>query len=325
MSGSETMQAVLSEKDQPLRLGSLARPKPGAGEVLIKVAAAGLNRADLAQRQGLYAPPPGAPDTLGLEVSGSVEAVGEGVSRWKPGDSVCALMGGGGYAEYALADQGSVLPVPKGVSMIEAAGLVEAALTVFANVFEDGALKAGETFLVHGGASGIGTTAIQMAKAQGARVFATAGDDDKRRACERLGAERCINYKSEDFGAIVKAAGGADVILDMVGGAYLAKNITLSKPMARISMIATLGGPKAEINLMHVMLKRIKLTGSTLRSRSLADKARLAAAVEAQVWPWVEQGLVRPLIDSTFPLADAEQAHQRLQSGGHAGKIILVV
>jgi putative PIG3 family NAD(P)H quinone oxidoreductase len=292
---------------------------------LIKVAAAGVNRPDLVQRAGLYPPPPGAPETLGLEVSGSIEALGEGASRWKLGEQVCALLAGGGYAEYALIDQGSVLPVPKGLTLIEAAGLVETAMTVYANVFEDGALKVGETFLVHGGASGIGTTAIQMAKSAGARVFATAGDDEKCRLCEKLGAERGINYKTEDFEKIVKEAGGADVILDMVGGAYVAKNIALAKPMARISVIATLGGAKAEINLTPLYLKRVKLTGSTLRSRSNAEKARIAREVENKVWPWVEQGLVKPLIDSAFPLADAEAAHARLQSGDHAGKIILVV
>jgi putative PIG3 family NAD(P)H quinone oxidoreductase len=319
------MQAVLAEKDQQLRLTVLPRPKPSAGEVLIKVAAAGVNRPDLVQRAGGYPAPPGAPETLGLEVAGTIQAAGAGVTRWKPGDQVCALLAGGGYAEYALADQGSVLPIPAGLSLIEAAGLVETAMTVFTNVFEDGALKAGETFLVHGGCSGIGTTAIQMAKAHGARVFATAGDDTRRRLCETLGAERGINYKTEDFEKIVKEAGGADVILDMVGGPYLAKNISLAKPMARISIIATLQGAKAEINLTPLYLKRVKLTGSTLRSRSNAEKARIAAAVEAKVWPWVAQGFVKPLIDSTFPLAEAEAAHQRIQSGAHAGKIVLVV
>lgn len=319
------MKAILSEPGQALRLGELARPEPGPGQILIKVAAAGVNRPDILQRAGGYPPPPGAPDTLGLEVSGTVEAVGDAVVRWKPGDQVCALLAGGGYAEYALAEEGSTLPIPRGVSLIEAAGLPETIFTVYANVFEDGALEAGQTFLVHGGASGIGTTAIQMAKAQGARVFATAGSDEKCRVCERLGAERGINYRSEDFAAIVKQAGGADVVLDMVGGDYVAKNIALAKPQARIVSIAQLAGPKAEINMTVLMLKRVRLSGSTLRSRAVAEKARIAAAVEAKVWPWVEQGLVRPIVDSSFPLAEAEAAHARLESGGHAGKVILTL
>ena len=250
-------------------------------------------------------------------------ALGSGVTRWKIGDQVCALLAGGGYAEYALAHEGSALPIPKGLSLLEAAALPETVFTVWANVFESGALKGGETLLVHGGASGIGTTAIQMAKAHGARVFATAGDDAKRRLCEKLGAERGINYRSEDFETIVREAGGAEVILDMVGAPYLAKNINAAKPLCRIVMIAQLQGAHAEINLTLVMLKRLTLTGSTLRPRAEAEKARIAREVERHVWPWIEAGKVKPLIDSTFPLAEAEQAHARMQSGVHAGKIVL--
>lgn len=318
------MRKIIHGADTPLSLTTVARPEPGAGEILIRVAAAGVNRPDLMQRAGLYPPPPGAPETLGLEVSGVVEALGAGVTRWREGDEVCALLAGGGYASYALADAGAVLPAPKGVSLIEAAALPETVFTVWANVFETGALKAGETFLVHGGASGIGTTAIQMAKAHGARVFATAGDAEKVKLCERLGAERGINYRSEDFEAVLREAGGADVVLDMVGGPYVQKNLNLMNDRGRCVMIAFLQGPQADVNLMRMMLKRLTLTGSTLRSRPKAEKARIAAAVEAHVWPWIEAGKLKPIIDSTFPLADAEAAHQRLQSGAHAGKIVLV-
>jgi len=306
-------------------LATAPMPEPGAGQILIRVAAAGINRPDLAQRAGFYPPPPGAPETLGLEVSGAVAAIGAGVKRWRVGDQVCALLPGGGYAEYALAHEGSALPVPRGLSLIEAAALPETAFTVWANVFESGALKVGETLLVHGGASGIGTTAIQMAKAHGARVFATAGDDAKCRLCEKLGAVRGINYRSEDFEAIVREAGGADVILDMVGAPYLAKNMNAAKPLGRIVSIAQLHGAQAEINLALLMVKRLTLTGSTLRSRAVEEKARIAGEVERYVWPWIEAGKIKPLIDSTFPLADAEAAHARMQGSAHAGKIVLVV
>ncbi len=322
---TETMRAVHHEGQAPLRLIELPRPSPGPGQVLIKVVAAGVNRPDLVQRAGLYPPPPGAPATMGLEVSGHVAALGQGVERWKLGDAVCALLGGGGYADYALAEEGSVLPAPPGLPLAHAAGLPETVLTVWANVFEACALQPGETFLVHGGASGIGTTAIQMAKAHGARVFATAGTPEKCALCVELGAERAINYKSEEFEAIVRDAGGADVVLDMAAGPYVAKNIALAKAGARISIIATLNGPKAEINAMQIMLKRIVLTGSTLRARPVAEKARIAAAVEMHVWPWIAAGKLKPIIDAEFPLADAEAAQARMSAGENAGKILLLI
>jgi NADPH2:quinone reductase len=322
---AQTMQKIVHVNDVPLALTDAPVPEPGAGQILIRVMAAGINRPDLAQRAGLYPPPPGASETLGLEVAGEIAAIGARVTRWKVGDQVCALLAGGGYAEYALAHEGSALPIPKGLTLVEAAALPETVFTVWANVFESGALKSGETLLVHGGASGIGTTAIQMAKAHGARVFATAGDDAKCRLCENLGAERGINYRSEDFEAIVREAGGSDVILDMVGAPYLAKNINAAKPLGRVVMIAQLQGAQAEINLALVMFKRLTLTGSTLRSRAVEEKARIAREVERHVWPWIEARSVKPEIDSTFPLAEAEAAHARLQSGSHAGKIVLTV
>jgi putative PIG3 family NAD(P)H quinone oxidoreductase len=319
------MRKIIHGADTPLTLAVVARPEPRAGEILIRVAAAGVNRPDLMQRAGLYPPPAGAPETLGLEVAGVVESVGPRVTRWREGDEVCALLPGGGYATYAIAHEGSALPAPKGLSLIEAAALPETVFTVWANVFEAGALKPKETLLVHGGASGIGTTAIQMAKAHGARVFATAGDAAKVKLCEKLGADRGINYRSEDFETVLDTVGGADVVLDMVGGPYVQKNLNLLKERGRCVMIAFLQGPHAEVNLMRLMLKRLTLTGSTLRSRSNEEKARIAREVERVVWPWIEAGKVRPVIDSTFPLAEAEQAHARLQSGAHAGKIVLTV
>lgn len=319
------MRKIIHGADQPLSLAVAARPEPKPGEVLIRVAAAGVNRPDLVQRAGHYPPPPGAPETLGLEVAGVIEALGPGVSRWHEGQEVCALLPGGGYATYAIADSGSVLPVPKGLSLAEAAVLPETVFTVWANVFEGGALKPGETLLVHGGASGIGVTAIQMAKAHGARVFATAGDAEKVALCERLGAERGINYREEDFEAVLREAGGADVVLDMVGGPYVQKNLDLLKEGGRCVMIAFLQGPRADLNLIKLLLKRLTLTGSTLRPRSHAEKARIAKAVEENVWPWIEAGKLKPVIDSTFPLGDAEAAHARMQSGAHAGKIVLTV
>jgi len=262
---------------------------------------------------------------MGLEVAGEVIGLGDGVTRWKLGDSVCALLPGGGYATHALAHEGSALPIPTGLSLVEAAALPETVFTVWANVFESGALKSGETLLVHGGASGIGTTAIQMAKAQGARVFATAGDAAKVALCQKLGAERGINYKTEDFEAIVRDAGGADVVLDMVGAPYAMKNLTCAKPGGRVVMIAQLQGAAAEINLTLIMRKQLTLTGSTLRPRSVEEKARIARAVEGHVWPWIAAGKVKPVIDSTFPLAEANAAQARLSGGAHAGKVVLVV
>lgn len=321
----ETMRAVASAPGAPLSIREIAVPKPGPDQLLIRIEAAGVNRPDLIQRAGLYPPPPGAPDTLGLEAAGTVAALGPGVTGWSIGDAVTALLPGGGYAEYAVADAGSCLPVPAGLSMVEAAGLPETVLTVWANVFERGALKPGETLLVHGGASGIGTTAIQMAVAHGARVFATAGDADKCGLCERLGATKGINYRAEDFSDVLKAAGGADVVLDMVGGPYIQKNLDLLRDDGRCVQIAYLQGPVAELNLMRLMMKRLTLTGSTLRARPVAEKARLAAAVRATVWPWIEAGAVLPIVDSTFPLEEAEAAHARMTASAHAGKIILTV
>ena len=317
------MQKIVHGPDVPLHLAVVARPEPGPHEILIRVAAAGVNRPDLTQRAGFYPPPPGAPETLGLEVAGVIESVGANVTRWHAGDEVCALLPGGGYATYAIAHEGSVLRVPKGLSLTEAAALPETVFTVWANVFESGALQPREALLVHGGASDIGTTAIQMAKAHGARVLATAGDAAKVKLCEKLGADRGINYREEDFEAVANYSGGVDVVLDMVGGAYVQKNLNILNDRGRCVMIAFQQGPQAELNLMRLMLKRLTLTGSTLRSRSNEEKARIAREVERVVWPWIEAGKVKPVIDSIFPLAEAEQAHARLQSGGHAGKVVL--
>ncbi|MGH6952467.1 MAG: NAD(P)H-quinone oxidoreductase [Vitreimonas sp.] len=318
------MRKIIHGPDTPLSLAVVARPEPGRGEILIRVAAAGVNRPDLMQRAGLYPPPPGAPDTLGLEVAGMIEVIGPGVTRWHEGQEVTALLPGGGYATYAIAHEGSALPIPKGLSLTEAAALPETVFTVWANVFEAGALKRGETLLVHGGASGIGTAAIQMAKAHGSRVIATAGDAAKVELCKKLGADVAINYRTDDFETVVRYSGGADVILDMVGGPYVQKNLNVLNDRGRCVMIAFLQGPHADLNLMRLMLKRLTLTGSTLRSRSNEEKARIAREVERVVWPWIEAGKVKPVIDSTFPLDQAEQAHQRLQSGQHAGKIVLM-
>lgn len=309
-----------------LRPAQVAVPTPGPGEVLIKVAAAGVNRPDVLQRQGRYDPPPGASVLPGLEVAGEIVAIGEGVDDWRVGDKICALLAGGGYAEYAVAPAGQVLPIPKGLSMAEAAGLPETVFTVWTNVFERGALKQGESLLVHGGASGIGSTAVQLAKALGARVFATAGDDDKCRAVERLGAELCVNYRLQDFVAEIKAATGGrgvDVVLDMVGGDYIARNIELLAPDGRHVSIAFLQGPKATLNMFPVMTKRLTLTGSTLRARSVAEKTRLAQAVRKNVWPLIKAGTFRPVVHATFPLAQAADAHRMMEASTHIGKIIL--
>lgn len=319
----QTMQRVAHAPDKPLTLVQDDVPRPGPNEVLIRVAAAGVNRPDLTQRAGQYPPPPGASQILGLEAAGEIVEIGAGVSRWHVGDQVTALLAGGGYAEFVTAHEGSLLPIPKGLSLIEAAALPETVMTVWANVFETAALQPGETLLVHGGASGIGTTAIQMAKAHGARVLVTAGDDAKCKACEKLGADRAINYRTEDFETVARDLGGADVVLDMVGGPYVQKNLNLLNDRGRCVLIAFLQGPQAEVNLIRLMLKRLTLTGSTLRSRSVEEKARIAHEVERVVWPWVEAGRVKPLIDSTFSLNEAEAAHARLQAGAHIGKIVL--
>jgi NADPH2:quinone reductase len=301
-------------------------PSPGEGEILVKVAAAGVNRPDVMQRKGLYPPPAGAPDIPGLEIAGVVVACGAGVKRWKIGDQVTALVIGGGYAEYCLAHEGHALPVPSGLSMAEAAAIPETFMTVWHNVFERGHLKAGETLLVHGGSSGIGTTAIQLAKALGARVIATAGSAEKCEACRKLGADVAVNYKTEDFVAATKAAGkGADVILDMVGGDYIERNYEAAAVEGRIVQIAFQASAKATVDFRRIMLKRLHHTGSTLRARSNEDKAAIARAVEATAWPLIAAGRVRPVMDKTFPLADAAGAHARMESSQHIGKIVLTL
>jgi NADPH:quinone reductase len=326
-----TMKAIaIREPGGPevLEPREIATPEPGHGEILIKVAAAGVNRPDTIQRMGLYPPPPGSPETPGLEVAGEVAAIGPGVTLWKAGDRVCALVGGGGYAEYCVAHEAHALPVPKGLSMTEAAALPETFFTVWTNVFERGALKAGETFLVHGGTSGIGTTAIQLAHIFGARVIATAGSAEKCAACEKLGADAAINYRERDFVEEVKRitdGRGADVILDMVGGDYIARNIQACATDGRIVSIAFLNGSVAEVNFMPVMLKRLTLTGSTLRPRSIEEKAALAATLKEKVWPLIEAGRVKPLVDTVFQLSDASKAHALMEKSSHIGKIVLTV
>ena len=303
-------------------------PVPGAGEILVKIAAAGVNRPDVMQRLGLYPPPAGATDIPGLEIAGEVVALGGGVKRWKIGDRVCALVVGGGYAQFCLAHETHALPVPAGLSTIEAAAIPETFFTVWHNAFERGGLKSGETLLVHGGSSGIGTTAIQLAKAFGARVITTAGTPDKCAACRKLGADVAINYKSEDFVAATKSATngkGADVVLDMVGGDYVERNYEAAGVDGRIVQIAFQGSPKATVDFRRIMLKRLTHTGSTLRARSVPDKGAIARAVEDKVWPLIAAGKVKPVIDSTFPLAEAAMAHARMEASTHIGKIVLTL
>jgi NADPH:quinone reductase len=303
-------------------------PTPGSREVLIRVSAAGVNRPDVMQREGKYPPPPGASDIPGLEVSGVVTACGPGAERWHEGDRVCALVSGGGYAEYCLAPDVQCLPVPRSLDVVSAGGVPETFFTVWANVFERGHLRDGESFLVHGGSSGIGTAAIQMARAFGARVFATAGTEEKCAACERLGAERAINYKNEDFAAILlnlTDGQGIDVILDMVGGAYFSRNVDLLALEGRLLQIALLHGARAEINLVRLLRQRLTITGSTLRSRTVQEKGTIASAVERMVWPLVDAEKIRPVIYATFPLKAAADAHRLMESGGHIGKILLTV
>ncbi len=302
-------------------------PKPGPGELLIKVAAAGINGADLSQREGRYPMPPGAPDILGLEVSGTVVATGQGTSRWRVGDPVCALVVGGGYAEYCVALEAHCLPIPKGVDLIVAGSLPEVVMTVWINVFEHGGLKPGETLLVHGGSSGIGTTAIQLAKLLGARVIATAGNAEKCAACVKLGALHAIDYRRQDFVAGTKFAtddAGVDVILDMVGAEYLGRNLELLKPNGRLVMIAFLGGHMTQVDLRQIQAKHAVVTGSRLRPRSNWEKQRIRDAVEKAVWPFYGTGQAVSVIDSKFPLAEARQAHERMHSGKHIGKVMLV-
>jgi NADPH2:quinone reductase len=322
-----TAIAVEGGKGPPeaLKAVRIATPRPGPGQILIEVAGAGVNRPDVIQRLGFYPPPPGAPDTMGLEVAGEVAALGTGAPRWKVGDQVTALLGGGGYAEYAVVDARHALPAPKGLSLVEAAGLPETVFTVFTNVFEGGRLKAGETLMVHGATSGIGVTAIQMGKAAGAKVIATGRGAEKAAHAFELGADRAVDVTADDFVAVAKDEGGVDVVLDMVGGDYFAKNFEALNTGGRIVMIATLGGASVEVNLGRIMQKRAVLTGSTLRPRDADEKARLATEVERVVWPWIEAGKVRTIVDQTFPLAEAAKAHARIDSGEHLGKIILVV
>ncbi len=301
-------------------------PAPGPGEMLVRIAFAGVNRPDVIQRQGLYPPPPGASDIPGLEFSGEVVALGPGPGPFRPGDRVCALVAGGGYADYAVVHHSNALPIPAGVSAQQAAAIPETFFTVWTNVFERGGLKAGETFLVHGGTSGIGTTAIMLAKAFGARVVATAGSAQKCDACRALGADVAVDHTREDFVAVTKEATGkrgADLILDMVGGDYIERNQEAAAPGGRIVQIAFLKGSKVTIDLRRVMLKKLVYTGSTLRARSVAEKATIAAALEQHVWPLLAEGRCRPVIDSVFPLADAAGAHARMESSVHVGKIVL--
>ena len=325
---SATMKAIEIENGRgpadALRLTTRPLPAPGPGEIRIRVRAAGVNRPDIVQREGRYPPPPGASDILGLEVAGEVDAVGDGVARWAVGDRVCALLGGGGYAECAVVDARHALPIPDGLDFTQAAALPETVFTVFANVFEGGGLKAGETLLIHGATSGIGVMAIQMAKAAGARVIATSRGAAKAEAARALGADVSLDATEHDLAAAIQEAGGADVVLDMVGAAYAELNLNALKPGGRWVVIATLTGAKAEIDLMRIMLKRIVLTGSTLRSRPADEKARLAAAVEATVWPWVASGAVRAQVEATFPLAEADAAHAHLEAGAHVGKVVLL-
>jgi len=327
----ETMQVVeITRPGGPEVLKPATRPvpQPRAGEVLIQVAAAGVNRPDCLQRAGAYAPPPGASDLPGLEVAGALVRVGEGASEWKVGDRVCALAPGGGYAQYCVTPAAHCLPLPRGLDLIQAASLPETFFTVWINVFERARLAPGETLLVQGGASGIGVTAIQMARAFGHRVFATAGSAEKCAACERLGAERAIDYRTQDFVEAVReltGGKGVDVILDMVGGDYVARELRCLATDGRLSLIAFLGGTKATLDLSDILFRRLTITGSTLRPRSVEYKAGIAQALRQRVWPLIEAGNIRPVIYRSFPLAQAAQAHALMESGAHIGKIVLEV
>jgi putative PIG3 family NAD(P)H quinone oxidoreductase len=325
---TKTMRAVeITKPGGPEVLQICERPVPEAehGQVVLKVAYAGVNRPDTLQRAGSYAPPPGASDLPGLEASGEIVAIGEGVSEYAVGDLVCALLPGGGYAEYVATPARHCLPIPKGMGMKEAACLPETYFTVWTNVFMRGGLQAGERFLVHGGSSGIGTTAIQLANAFGARVFTTAGSAEKCQVCLDLGAEQAINYRDDDFVTVMKAAGGADVILDMVGGDYIPRNIKALANDGRLVQIAFLQGPVVEVNFVMLMMRRLTITGSTLRPQSDLAKAQIADALREQVWPLLEAGKVAPVMDSEFDFADAASAHARMESSGHIGKIVLNV
>ncbi|HEV2530252.1 NAD(P)H-quinone oxidoreductase [Phenylobacterium sp.] len=323
---TDTMTAIAVEGGkgpaEALKPEEIARPAPGPGQILIKVKAAGVNRPDILQRLGGYPPPPGAPATMGLEVAGEVVTA---AGRWKVGDKVCALLGGGGYAEYAVCDARHALPIPRGLDFVQAAGLPETVFTVYANVFEHGSLKAGETFMTHGATSGIGVTAIQMAKAAGAKVIATARGAAKAAQAKALGADVAIDATSEDFAEVAKVEGGVDVVLDMVGGDYFAKELDALKTGGRIVFIAALGGGEISFPAFRIMQKRAVITGSTLRPRDADEKARLAAEVERVVWPWIEAGKLKPVVDATFPLREAAKAHAHLEGGEHLGKVVLTV
>ena len=327
----QTMTAIaITEPGGPRVLKPESRPVPlpGPGEIVIKVRAAGINRPDVAQRQGSYPPPPGASDLPGLEAAGEVAALGEGATRWRLGNAVTALTPGGGYAEYVAVHESNALPVPAGFTFSQAAAVPETFFTVWHNVFQRGGLKEGETFLVHGGTSGIGTTAIQLAAAFGAKVFATAGSAEKCAACVKLGAARAINHREEDFVRVVReetGGQGVDVILDMVGGDYVARNYVAAAVDGRIVQIATLGGARAEADFARLMVKRLTHTGSTLRPRSVEFKAAIAAELEAKVWPLFASRRIAPVMDMIFPLKDAWRAHERMEEGGHIGKIVLDV
>lgn len=319
------MRAVIATPEAGLALIERPIPEPGPGEVLIRVRAAGVNRADILQRRGLYPPPKGASDILGLEVSGEIAALGAGVAEWGIGQNVCALLAGGAYAEFVCADEGSLLPGPPHLTHARAASLPEAIFTVFANVFNACGLKPGERLLVHGGTSGIGVVAIQMAALTGSEVFATAGSEAKCALAASLGAQTAINYREADFEDEVTRAGGVDVILDMVGGAYVQKNINILREGGRLVNIAYQDGPQVSVNLLRVMLKRLWITGSTLRARSSAEKRTLRDALLHPFWDMAMDGRIRPVVDTVFPLADASAAHDRMASGAHSGKIVLTL
>jgi putative PIG3 family NAD(P)H quinone oxidoreductase len=304
-----------------LHLAEIETPRPKPGEILIRVRAAGVNRPDLKQREGAYPPPPGAPQTLGLEVAGEVAAGG---GNWREGDKVCALLGGGGYAEYAVVDARHALPLPRGLDFVEACALPETAFTVYANLFEHGALQSGETALIHAGNSGIGVMAIQMAKAAGARVIATARGPEKARQCQALGANIAVDASVQDFAAVAREAGGVDVVIDIVGAPYFAGNIDALNRKGRLVLVSMLGGNEAKLPIFTVMSKQLVITGSTLRSRSADEKARLADSVKARVWPWVTGGQIRPMVERVFPLAQADDAH-RYMDKSHVGKVVLTV
>lgn len=324
----ETMRAIEISRPGPpdvLQPVTVPVPKPGYEDILIKVAYAGVNRPDALQRAGAYAPPTGASPLPGLEAAGTVAAIGAGVSRWRVGDEVTALLPGGGYAEYVTTPAVHALPVPQNLSLREAACLPETYFTVWTNVFQRGGLNAGERFLVHGGSSGIGTTAIQLAHTFGARVFATAGSAEKCKTCQHLGAHRTINYGEEDFVEVLRAEGGADLILDMVGGSYLPRNVKALADDGRLVQIAFLTGPKVELNFAQVMARRLTITGSTLRPQSVLAKARIASELEEKVWPLLTSSRIGPVMDSEFTLEDVAAAHTRMESSDHIGKIVLKV